>query len=147
MIRRPPRSTLFPYTTLFRSGIAAIAQDALVAVDVAHRAAARRRVEEPRIIGEEPRIVGRRFDLAEIDGPDGSVLDRDLVPLPGAVVGDRERVLGHGDFLGNGSRKITTDRRGETGSDADGRGETDDYCSRTIPCSSHRCFVSSTSCA
>src|SRR2546427_9068228 len=24
MIRRPPRSTLFPYTTLFRSGIAAI---------------------------------------------------------------------------------------------------------------------------
>src|SRR2546426_6727266 len=25
MIRRPPRSTLFPYTTLFRSGIVAIA--------------------------------------------------------------------------------------------------------------------------
>src|SRR2546430_12557104 len=25
MIRRPPRSTLFPYTTLFRSGIAAAA--------------------------------------------------------------------------------------------------------------------------
>src|SRR5260370_26964225 len=24
MIRRPPRSTLFPYTTLFRSGIAAL---------------------------------------------------------------------------------------------------------------------------
>src|SRR5256886_12986361 len=24
MIRRPPRSTLFPYTTLFRSGVAAI---------------------------------------------------------------------------------------------------------------------------
>src|SRR2546430_4526910 len=30
MIRRPPRSTLFPYTTLFRSGIAA-AVGALVA--------------------------------------------------------------------------------------------------------------------
>src|SRR5688572_32035627 len=26
MIRRPPRSTLFPYTTLFRSSIAGIAQ-------------------------------------------------------------------------------------------------------------------------
>src|SRR2546422_4257344 len=27
MIRRPPRSTLFPYTTLFRSGIQVAAQD------------------------------------------------------------------------------------------------------------------------
>src|SRR5205807_10670706 len=89
-------------------GIAAVAQDALVAVDVAHRAPARRRVEEPRVVGEEPRVVDYRLDLAEIDGPDGPVLDRDLVLLPGAVVGDRERVLGHGDFLGNGSRKITT---------------------------------------
>src|SRR2546422_1586165 len=30
MIRRPPRSTLFPYTTLFRSGLG---QDALAVVD------------------------------------------------------------------------------------------------------------------
>src|SRR2546430_10374357 len=27
MIRRPPRSTLFPYTTLFRSGEGAVAED------------------------------------------------------------------------------------------------------------------------
>src|SRR2546426_6071522 len=27
MIRRPPRSTLFPYTTLFRSGFAAAGED------------------------------------------------------------------------------------------------------------------------
>src|SRR5467141_4344420 len=27
MIRRPPRSTLFPYTTLFRSHLAAVAKD------------------------------------------------------------------------------------------------------------------------
>src|SRR3712207_6887890 len=27
MIRRPPRSTLFPYTTLFRSGAAAVLDD------------------------------------------------------------------------------------------------------------------------
>src|SRR3712207_7658823 len=29
MIRRPPRSTLFPYTTLFRSGIVAVAEPGL----------------------------------------------------------------------------------------------------------------------
>src|SRR3712207_8351480 len=37
MIRRPPRSTLFPYTTLFRSHVAALAQEAggeaLITVD------------------------------------------------------------------------------------------------------------------
>src|SRR3712207_3502990 len=32
MIRRPPRSTLFPYTTLFRSGLAALLRDAAVLV-------------------------------------------------------------------------------------------------------------------
>src|SRR3712207_8242582 len=35
MIRRPPRSTLFPYTTLFRSRVAALPPDAR------HRAAGR----------------------------------------------------------------------------------------------------------
>src|SRR5256885_15890844 len=34
MIRRPPRSTLFPYTTLFRSGEAAV--EALAVRDLAH---------------------------------------------------------------------------------------------------------------
>src|SRR5258708_11783496 len=34
MIRRPPRSTLFPYTTLFRSVIEALQQDRLL--DVTH---------------------------------------------------------------------------------------------------------------
>src|SRR3712207_7350146 len=33
MIRRPPRSTLFPYTTLFRSGRQAIMPEAAVAHD------------------------------------------------------------------------------------------------------------------
>src|SRR2546422_3153257 len=35
MIRRPPRSTLFPYTTLFRSPLERIAASKLVAADVA----------------------------------------------------------------------------------------------------------------
>src|SRR3712207_7589446 len=41
MIRRPPRSTLFPYTTLFRSQqgtpILLVEQNALMALDVADR--------------------------------------------------------------------------------------------------------------
>src|SRR5258707_8308067 len=32
MIRRPPRSTLFPYTTLFRSKVSKAVQDALMSV-------------------------------------------------------------------------------------------------------------------
>src|SRR2546421_8023217 len=44
MIRRPPRSTLFPYTTLFRSEDA---QDVL-ALELAHRVAERR----PRVLGQ-----------------------------------------------------------------------------------------------
>src|SRR5438034_5153809 len=45
MIRRPPRSTLFPYTTLFRSGLSAfqrlrarIRRSASLAARTAHRA-------------------------------------------------------------------------------------------------------------
>src|SRR2546430_14482093 len=34
MIRRPPRSTLFPYTTLFRSPASKIPADLVVAIDV-----------------------------------------------------------------------------------------------------------------
>src|SRR5256885_10415426 len=47
MIRRPPRSTLFPYTTLFRSGddVLGIFVEVL-RLDVAHRARRIRRVEE-----------------------------------------------------------------------------------------------------
>src|SRR5688572_32000389 len=38
MIRRPPRSTLFPYTTLFRSAGAIFAVAGIVAVNVANSA-------------------------------------------------------------------------------------------------------------
>src|SRR2546428_4139514 len=44
MIRRPPRSTLFPYTTLFRS----------VAVVLAVGVVALRRLRTPRSISEQP---------------------------------------------------------------------------------------------
>src|SRR5256885_7174647 len=46
MIRRPPRSTLFPYTTLFRSHVQADAAQALVALDEDHIQAQIGRSEE-----------------------------------------------------------------------------------------------------
>src|SRR2546422_11021620 len=36
MIRRPPRSTLFPYTTLFRSGRDAVSQQAPFGLEAQH---------------------------------------------------------------------------------------------------------------
>src|SRR3712207_9542046 len=44
MIRRPPRSTLFPYTTLFRSRLVGVAAEVLV-----HRA-----------LGDEARLLAHR---------------------------------------------------------------------------------------
>src|SRR3712207_8356050 len=53
MIRRPPRSTLFPYTTLFRSGgVAADVEAVRLVVDVLEA-------------GEEDRVEHRRGDLAD----------------------------------------------------------------------------------
>src|SRR3712207_7887522 len=63
MIRRPPRSTLFPYTTLFRSE--------------------RRRVEE--LVGEVARVEVDPERLAVLDG-----LER--LPRRDEVVGDLGRV-------------------------------------------------------
>src|SRR2546422_8521742 len=41
MIRRPPRSTLFPYTTLFRSAIAWLAPRSTLARSIHHHAGAK----------------------------------------------------------------------------------------------------------
>src|SRR3989475_8932889 len=58
MIRRPPRSTLFPYTTLFRSGYAEKGQLTVTYLTDAHRACAQR-------ISHWMRDCG--FDEVEID--------------------------------------------------------------------------------
>src|SRR5688572_31547238 len=53
MIRRPPRSTLFPYTTLFRSGIVA-AERAAPAPAVVRIDADQPAVESHRLAGVDP---------------------------------------------------------------------------------------------
>src|SRR5258708_33957405 len=56
MIRRPPRSTLFPYTTLFRSNftvlltVVFLAHQALVSLDAVVRALVRRMVTRERLL-------------------------------------------------------------------------------------------------
>src|SRR2546430_11943660 len=59
MIRRPPRSTLFPYTTLFRSG----------AADPVMVKRARRQVaDEDAVSGDQARVVGGAA-VSRVDAP------------------------------------------------------------------------------
>src|SRR2546427_6686978 len=68
MIRRPPRSTLFPYTTLFRSGpVALFAPDHNVAawgeLDHIARAAVRAELGETRDVGARDRSEEHTSEL------------------------------------------------------------------------------------
>ena len=72
-----------------------VAQDPRVAVDVRDRAAAGRRVEVRRVVGHQPGVVVLGADLLEVRRPDRAVGDGQRVLVPGAVVGDRQRVLRH----------------------------------------------------
>jgi hypothetical protein len=77
-------------------GVAAVLEDALVAVDEGDGAPAVRGVEERRVVAHETEVVIVDLDLAQVRRLDAPVLDRDLVGLAGAVVGDRQSVFGHG---------------------------------------------------
>ena len=72
--------------------IAAIEEDAFVAVDVGNRAVAVGGVHERRVVRHEPEVVGACLDLAEIHRANRAVLNRQLVLLPGPVVDDCQRV-------------------------------------------------------
>jgi hypothetical protein len=75
--------------------VAAVAQDPLVAVDERDGAAAAGRIGEGGIVGHEPEVVGPGLDLAQIERADRTVLDRQIVALSGAVIGDSEGVFPH----------------------------------------------------
>src|SRR3712207_7230908 len=76
MIRRPPRSTLFPYTTLFRSDEEAD-QDGRDVDDAALLGGRRdrRRQGEPETVEERLEVAG---DADRHDGDDGDVLQEQV---------------------------------------------------------------------
>src|SRR5574340_324739 len=98
MIRRPPRSTLFPYTTLFRSGDlrgGALAHVVPIAEEGAARNRAVRRRER-----QLPPVAGVAAPAAGVDGVeevDHGRLDLRgvVVDLGGRLVPDAERLLLH----------------------------------------------------
>src|SRR5271166_1110345 len=73
MIRRPPRSTLFPYTTLFRSRQPGRA--APVGLDVSAKVHARR------VPPAEERLAGLVLPLDEVDGGGRRLVVHRLHPL------------------------------------------------------------------
>src|SRR3712207_8863870 len=64
MIRRPPRSTLFPYTTLFRSDV--VLERLLVLAGLGHMDVARQQVVQSRHVGRplDRRVPAHRHDPA-----------------------------------------------------------------------------------
>src|SRR2546430_11658829 len=73
MIRRPPRSTLFPYTTLFRSELRDVTRQGRAARDRPLEPPAERRVElaEDKLVGELAlQLEPRRDRLAELKRKD-----------------------------------------------------------------------------
>ena len=76
--------------------VAAVLEHPGLAVDVADRAAHRRRVRERRVVGHQAEVVLGHLDLAKVHRLDGAVLDRDVVGLARAVVRDAERLVRRG---------------------------------------------------
>src|SRR5262249_13788211 len=81
-------------------GIAAIAKDPFVAVNVGDAADARGGVGVGRVVTHHPEVFWAGFDLAEVHGADGAGRGRDLVGLSGPVIGNAQRLAGHGRSLG-----------------------------------------------
>src|SRR5438270_10348320 len=65
MIRRPPRSTLFPYTTLFRSGVRAVEVPAAVCSEMSHRIGQSVELGTPVAPISHSMIQTRRKDVAD----------------------------------------------------------------------------------
>src|SRR5256885_5028471 len=71
MIRRPPRSTLFPYTTLFRSDLRGVLEGAIGAAAAAGLDVAALRAELPHV--DDPSAERRKASLRRVLG---ALIDR-----------------------------------------------------------------------
>src|SRR5256885_9346382 len=102
MIRRPPRSTLFPYTTLFRSKGAEIG-------DVVRQA----RQDAPhQWIGQAHRPGNGAGDAAhgDVDKGDGREIARDIVDRKSTRLNSSHLVISYAVFcLKNKNNEITSD--------------------------------------
>src|SRR3712207_9058923 len=90
MIRRPPRSTLFPYTTLFRSAVdggalAEVPQDVAPALGLAH---------DPSVLGRDLDVPDHHVSPERVAPQDqGLALQREKVPETGTAPHDQVRPL------------------------------------------------------
>src|SRR3712207_6304855 len=104
MIRRPPRSTLFPYTTLFRSGgLVVLAGHALFAVDLVREEVegagiGARTVERQLRVGEARVDLAQRRDLGALVPELLELLRGHAVDAERLVGDDRDAVVGDLDF-------------------------------------------------
>src|SRR3712207_8171804 len=91
MIRRPPRSTLFPYTTLFRS------QDVEHHAVLVHRAPeVMQRAVDPQVrLIQVPGVARPRPSPTQLGGEVGP---KPEAPLPDALVSDVDAALGEDEF-------------------------------------------------
>src|SRR3712207_7344576 len=74
MIRRPPRSTLFPYTTLFRSGLTLDLDGRLIACEHATSLLVR---EDPDGKGGNREVLASHFEGKELNSPNDVIVKSD----------------------------------------------------------------------
>src|SRR5687768_18295276 len=89
MLRRPPRSTLFPYTTLFRSDVLDELLRPVERVDDPHAAACEALARVGRLLGE-PSVVGERLLDVRADAGVGLEVGA-RQRMIGPLLGDRDR--------------------------------------------------------
>src|SRR3712207_6435317 len=69
MIRRPPRSTLFPYTTLFRSAMSALSRRNGARIESLIRKALANKGYDPRLVNLVCQQVQEQLTAADQEGP------------------------------------------------------------------------------
>jgi hypothetical protein len=80
------------------NGVSAIAQNALIAVDISDGTFTRRGVHERWIVSHDAEVVGACLNLAQIHCPNRAVLHRYGIALLGTIIGNGQCVFWHGVF-------------------------------------------------